>query len=374
MNTRTPLSDVQKTCVSKGLPFVSFRLPDSREVTTYIQTEDVLHRIHDFRTDWGFVFAPFQQSGVRPQVLLMPDHILEGNHFRQEDLPFQQERSGIEFTNKMPVATPKEAYLKHISQALEAITRKQLDKMVLSRVQHYELPTSFSPFILFRQLCESYPQAFVYFFHHPRVGTWMGASPETFLSMEEGSLQTVSLAGTARYLSAEEQEQFQWGSKEREEQAIVSTWIKAILEKHHIQNLGIEGPVNKQAGQLIHLFTRFQGQVPQGFDLNAFISDLHPTPAVCGVPKKEALEYIHQIETHDRAYYTGFLGPLNMESKTHLFVNLRCMQLFQKNVALYLGGGITKDSEPEKEWQETIDKAQTLLAVIEAQNKEDVFR
>ena len=75
----------------------------------------------------------------------------------------------------------------------------------------------------------------------------------------------------------------------------------------------------------------------------------------------EALSFIQQHEGYDREFYSGYLGPVNVGNKTHLFVNLRCMKI-QNNVAtLYAGGGITEDSEPEKEWQETEMKCQTML-------------
>ena len=90
----------------------------------------------------------------------------------------------------------------------------------------------------------------------------------------------------------------------------------------------------------------------------------HPTPAVCGLPQEKAFQFIQNTELHNRSYYTGFLGPVWLHEKLDLYVNLRCMQVFENYLALHLGGGITKDSEPQKEWQETCDKAQTLLAVL----------
>ena len=91
---------------------------------------------------------------------------------------------------------------------------------------------------------------------------------------------------------------------------------------------------------------------------------LHPTSAVCGLPKEPALQFILENEGFDRSYYSGFLGPVNSATGTHLYVNLRCMELLEKEAILYAGAGITAESNPEKEWQETQHKMQTMRRVL----------
>ena len=95
-----------------------------------------------------------------------------------------------------------------------------------------------------------------------------------------------------------------------------------------------------------------------------FIAELHPTPAVCGLPKNLADDFIRLKEKHERKYYTGYLGPWKLNQQVDLFVNLRCMEVTDDEFILYAGGGITAHSIPEKEWEETNQKAATLLAVI----------
>jgi isochorismate synthase len=91
---------------------------------------------------------------------------------------------------------------------------------------------------------------------------------------------------------------------------------------------------------------------------------LHPTSAVCGTPKEAALAWILQTEKHERELYSGYLGPINLASETHLFVNLRTVKIRGENAYYFAGCGITEDSIPEKEWQETQMKCQTLQRVI----------
>jgi isochorismate synthase len=90
-----------------------------------------------------------------------------------------------------------------------------------------------------------------------------------------------------------------------------------------------------------------------------FIRDFHPTPAVCGVPKNAARQLYQKYENHQRDLYTGIIGWAEPENM-HLFVNLRCMQIYQNAAALYVGGGLTQDSDPAKEWLETERKSEAL--------------
>ena len=91
---------------------------------------------------------------------------------------------------------------------------------------------------------------------------------------------------------------------------------------------------------------------------------LHPTSAVCGMPLEAASNFLQKVEKHHRKYFSGFLGPVDNSHNTHLFVNLRCMELFEDHAVLYAGAGVTEDSIPEKEWIETEIKCNTLLDII----------
>ena len=102
--------------------------------------------------------------------------------------------------------------------------------------------------------------------------------------------------------------------------------------------------------------------------LYSLVDLLHPTPAVCGLPKEAAKQFILENENYNRSYYTGFLGELNMglqnKNDSHLFVNLRCMEIEKNEAYIYVGGGITKESNPEEEWEETVAKSNIMLKVL----------
>ena len=87
---------------------------------------------------------------------------------------------------------------------------------------------------------------------------------------------------------------------------------------------------------------------------------LHPTSAVCGMPLEESKKFILANESHERSFYSGYLGPVNIQNETELFVNLRCAKVFKNKLRLFSGAGITDDSIPEKEWEETELKCNIL--------------
>jgi isochorismate synthase len=97
---------------------------------------------------------------------------------------------------------------------------------------------------------------------------------------------------------------------------------------------------------------------------------LHPTPAVCGFPKLDAQKFIIENEGYDRTFYAGFLGEWNKdfvsykENCSDLYVNLRCMKIEDQKAKLYVGGGINKGSNPEKEYIETVNKSLTMKKVL----------
>jgi isochorismate synthase len=192
----------------------------------------------------------------------------------------------------------------------------------------------------------------------------MGATPEPFAFLKNNIFQTSSVAGTKenskKFLGIEN-----WGNKEKQEQNFVSEHIDKVLQTNHWENIVQQGPYVQQAGNLLHLRTDFISNAStSNGNVGDLLNNLHPTPAVCGSPTKEALEIINALEKHDREYYGGFLGPVGMQNPIILFVNLRCMKITGTRLVLYSGGGITIDSNPEDEWHETEIKTGTLLSVI----------
>jgi isochorismate synthase len=361
------LAKLINLCLEKNIPFVSFRLPDEKNIQTMIQLSgkfSLFETVKEASGKSGFIYAPFHRKTNLPVVLFEPELIIENDNFTESQ---RKEIAGkpIMYPDqsfKPPFESGKEEYLEQADSFIQSFN-KVFTKAVLSRVHVENKPESFDPGQFFIHAQEKYPSAFCHLINIPGAGTWAGATPEIFLKIDKETVQTMSLAGTQ--LKNATAKEVQWKIKEMEEQRFVSNYIIEIFKRFGIHDFQIDGPQTIQAGNALHLSTKFCFSKSYIQDqLADFIENFHPTPAVCGLPKTKALELIFRTEKHNREYYSGFCGPLNMEERTDLFVNLRCMKILKQQLALFVGGGLTAKSVPEKEWEETQLKTETLLNLI----------
>jgi isochorismate synthase len=195
----------------------------------------------------------------------------------------------------------------------------------------------------------------------PQSGLWLVSTPEILLSGNGSEWQTIALAGTMKY-----EDDLRWSDKYIHEQRYVATYVTHQLEQF-THDFSEEGPRTARAGHLAHLRSDFHFSLPDNTSVGALLQALHPTPAVCGLPKQSSFRFILQHEHHDRSYYSGFMGPLFLNGQTNLFVTLRCMQIYSDGYRLYAGGGLLKDSVEELEWQETETKLDTMRRILETE-------
>lgn len=256
--------------------------------------------------------------------------------------------------------TSFESYSEQFEIFQKAFSDTVVKKAILSRLKHIALDASFDPIAYFERLEKAYPDALVYIMLHPTQGLWIGATPEILIAEKNENWTTVSLAGTQKLSS----EDYKWGDKEIEEQEYVSAHIRETLQELGINNFLENGPHTAEAGSVAHLKTIFKFNAsPAGFNYLKYVDKVHPTPAISGTPLKESIALINNTEIHNRELYTGYLGRASEET-IDLYVNLRCSQVFSDKLVLYLGGGITKGSDLKLEWEETEEKAKTLLKQI----------
>ncbi len=255
----------------------------------------------------------------------------------------------------------KENHMRLVVEAMGEIRSGKAQKIVVSRKEEVS-GILVDPLNLFMRLATRYPGAFCYLWFESGTGLWAGASPETLVTVEGNNFTTMSLAGTRR---DEGNHLTEWGQKEMEEQQMVTDLIVEELGSL-VDDVG--EPLTQRAGHLLHLRTDIRGKVTGNEGLPELIRRLHPTAAICGLPRSAALEFINRREGYDREYYTGFLGELNSPEpgRSDLFVNLRCMRLFpeERKAWIFVGGGITSSSDPEKEWEETQAKSEILKRVF----------
>ena len=262
---------------------------------------------------------------------------------------------------------PNKGFRSDVVEAVQSIKKGIFEKVVLSRFHDQTLPDDFDPMIAFEAACKAYPNAFVYLISTPNYGCWLGATPETLLEVDNNLFKTVSLASTQKLRTDQIMNEVAWTQKEIEEQAMVSRYIIDCFKKIRLREYRENGPKTIQAGRMAHLKTIYEvdmEEVNMPELASTMLELLNPTSAVCGMPLRPALDFIKKHEKYDRELYAGFLGPINMEGYTHLFVNLRCMKIMGQTGRFYAGAGITENSNAEKEYEETQLKMQTLKKII----------
>ncbi len=351
------LFDVQHICLNNGIPFYSFRMPQSNRVITGIQLTPDIKEFSGFDMhQQGFVVAPFNTGDTHRSLFIRGELLFENNNIPNE---WVEKLQSLQFSyqkrEELIFDISKEDYLHQAAQLIRKLSDCELQKVVLSRIINHQKGSFTDAPSIFNKLTDSYLHAFVSIFHIPGECTWLGATPETLLSVSGDDLFTMSLAGTKK-----NDPSVKWTFKEQEEQQMVSDFVEKVLCSYQELDIKTDGPKEVEAGHLCHLMTTFncKGKL-SGKELTGLVNKLHPTPAVCGLPKAKAMQLIHDTETHNREYYAGYIGPVS-DGKIDLFVNLRCMKLMKESVAFYVGGGLTALSNPEAEWQETCLKAETL--------------
>lgn len=347
-------------CLCSEVPFVVYREQDSTRAKIIIQTQK---NDSNFANQHGFVFVPFEESRMNRKIFIGGNIVVYSDEPEQKTPLLKNQNTEFKAGNCPLHVANTEEYCSQVASAVEQIKKTKFQKTVLSHIHKEPKPEGFDVFNFFEHLCKDLPSAFCYVLFHPLTGLWCGASPELLLKYDGAYIETVALAGTRSSVNIKPEEA-DWKEKEILEQQFVSDYIADKLQKANVKEVLKTGPVTAKAGNLFHLKTFFKAKVNKSFDFIALAESLHPTPAVCGLPLKPAMDFIRETETHNRAYYAGYLGPVNIDLPALFHVNLRCMQVFDDALALYVGAGITEDSDPLSEWNETCRKAETLLKTI----------
>ncbi len=181
----------------------------------------------------------------------------------------------------------------------------------------------------------------------------MGAFSELLgnFNKKTSAFETMSMAGTLRVNE-------NWSAKEIEEQRPVTDYVSTILKKYSSDIYQSE-TYDHISGNIKHLRTDFKMKT-EPRHLNNIISELHPTPAVCGIPKEFCRKAIFNFEETSRELYSGYIR-IETETEIQFFVNLRCAQFFRNGAVIYAGGGITAQSDADAEWRETELKSDAIL-------------
>lgn len=376
-------TDIVPKLIGKPYAFAAWRMPQSTErmlIVSLNKAEQTSSPISELSP--GFLINRFADNHPAK-----PYHIKADLLFRSDELKISTEVSGQQIddflkviekpndsqtpSNKVITASqssPSDSFENMVVQAVEKIKQGAFEKIVLARHQDIHLPENFLPVAFFDRICSNYPNAFCNMVYVPGEGIWVGATPELLLSDNKERFKTVALAGTKVLQPGQSLTEIAWTQKEIEEQAFVCRYIINCFKKIRLREYVEKGPKTFQAGNLAHLKTEYvvdYAEVNYENLADQLLNLLNPTSAVCGMPLEETQQFIEQYEPFDRSFYAGFLGPVNVDGSTDLFVNLRCMQVTGNRVRFYAGAGITEDSNPASELNETVLKMSVMKQFLD---------
>lgn len=349
---------------AEGRPFAAYHLPDSDTVKLLIPRGGARaeRSLAMLGSEPAFVAAPFDVRGGGDPVLVFATDTVEEYRIynRGDETGLSEVKIGV-----MPIKGRKGEtradYVDTFNSFYEALDGGRFDKLVLARRKTCVADVQRGLPVMMVRAVVRYPGAFTYLFSTPHSGMWMGATPEVLLSGDKYRRGTVALAGTRRH--RHDGKNPVWDDKNMREQGFVAAYVAAVLRDAGIDF--VEEPARTLvAGRVEHLCSRFSFADPDDFSLGRLVEKLHPTPAVCGLPKAEAQQFILETEPLPRHYYAGFVGPVGTDGAADLFVNLRCLSAMKGEMCLYAGGGIVPGSRVTSEWQETENKMMTMTDLL----------
>jgi isochorismate synthase len=378
----TKLSDFEQ--IVRGLSALDlqiavYKIPNQSNIYLIANDEVTLQpKEPDIEQMKGFLISGFDsQSDEFPRFYIKPRFYAVFGESGLEivsnelgiNLPNLENKKSSFYYKKNSIYPLEYQFTKEVQNAINYLQKSYLQKVVLSKTKKIKKKDNFDELNFFNQLILKHPESFIALVSTQVSGTWIGASPEILIHIDaKNTFKTVALAGTKMMKNeGENVSEANWTEKEIEEQALVSRYIINCFKKIRVREYEDIGPKTVQQGHLLHLKTEFKVNINEiNFENlgSVMLKLLHPTSAVCGMPKEEALGLIGEIENYSRAYYTGYWGAVNMAGNTHIYVNIRCLQIFEDILLLYAGAGITSSSNSEKENLEIENKLSLLENIL----------
>lgn len=354
--------------------YACYRLPGADCYTRVVGSSAEIDSYSHVGNQSGFVVAPFVHTPSTPIIVIQPEEVTRHDVKPEEVTRHEVAEKEDTYSNCAQSDNTSSAVIHSAIDAAnndrqrygndfqifhDKLTDGTFSKIVLSRTAEEDLG-ALDVMTLFLRACRLYPNLFVALVSAPQCGTWLTATPEILI--ERGSCQfierdscqyhTMALAGTMTKGD-------HWNTKNMEEHGYVVQYISDSISRL-TDVMTIEGPRTVSAGDIVHLRTDFTFSLNENKTIGDVVSTLHPTPAVCGMPKQETMDFIVANESHRRLYYSGFMGPVDISGETHLYVSLRCMNVNGNHCRLYAGGGLLSESVEQEEWNETEAKMLTM--------------
>jgi menaquinone-specific isochorismate synthase len=256
-----------------------------------------------------------------------------------------------------------------VNKSKELIDNGIFHKIVIARQVDVESDKIIPVPRVMYYLRQQFPECFNFMIKIDDGPSFIGATPERLVSLKRNLMLTEGLAGSiSRGESASEDmalgHSLMESKKDRSEHDFVVKDIRNNLRRHRVNVNYPPEPGIKKLSNVQHLYTPISAKVKEDISVHKLAEMLHPTPAVGGFPKHDAVPYINEIEEIDRGWYAGPVGWYNLNGSGEFSVAIRSAWILDKTARLFAGCGIVKHSRPDKEWAETEMKLTPILNAL----------
>lgn len=270
----------------------------------------------------------------------------------------------IEFNNE-----EKSNWILKVNKAIELIKNGAVNKIVLSRMLKVILSDKLNPILMLKYLSNVQDNSFLFYIMDGGE-CYLGASPERLFTCKNNIVSSDAIAGTKpRGINEVEDKLFEGelaaSEKDRLEQKLVADFIVNVL-KNYCDEIKTTGTASiKKYKAIQHLYTGIEARLKEKSSIFDLMISLFPTPAVCGYPKEKAHNFINELEDYKRGLYSGLIGWINANIDADFIVAIRSALILNNELYLFAGSGLVADSNPQKEFEETSLKMNTILSLFD---------
>lgn len=328
---------------------------------------------HDSESDWrefpsGFFFLPEVQLAKTGRGCWVTVNAVGGDVGTvppvrgPEDDTGDLEAPGVE---RVKLCESRKSWKRKVSSVLRRIESGELSKAVLAQSIHVEIEGGIDLPRIVVGMREANRGSTVFLFQPSEETGFFGATPEKLVELRGNSVETEALAGSApRGKDTSEDEELSYrmerSEKERREHRLVVDYLVDRLDE--FSDTLVRGDMGvKRLSDIQHFYTPLAGEVHEGTHVLSLLGSLHPTPAVCGMPQKEASRVVREMEDFDRGWYAGPVGWMDERGDGSFGVAIRSGRVSDGGVQLFAGAGLVEGSDPDSEWEEVQLKYRPVL-------------
>jgi len=337
-------------------------------------------------SDWFIPkFLLYHTNGANFIVYNFYSEIITDADFNLYDIELKKYLESSPVNNTAPVCEviksnyndplEKNKWITNVTSALSQIENKKFHKIVLSRQVDLELSCTPDFSKISEQLEKEFPKCYI-FLYRKNSSTFFGASPEKLAKISNGWVEADALAGSARRgkdIEEDEKlaEELLSSKKNLNEQRAVVEFISHSFEGFSEEIIFANQPIIRKLPNIQHLWTPIKAKLKGNKSILSILKDIHPTPAICGVPWTNALVSIKEMETHSRGLFAGMIGWFNFENEGEFAVAIRSALAKSNKIYALAGCGIVEGSDPEQEFREAELKLKPILSLFK---NEEIYK